>query len=182
MLYSTRHVRPRRGVSLGMRIAGLPADWKPPFARLSPFGGEGRLAECREWTGDIELHVPPDWHALQDRFVDTREVVLVALSPLDVEEELRPGKVFDELGGARVVSACLDRPQRVGGWDSRVRRPLPLRFVLPPGSAMFCELPDAARFADAVTAGGGLARVGSRQEWGFGLVALGTWPDSPEEK
>ena len=181
MLYSTRHVRPRRGVSLGMRIAGLPADWKPPFDQLSPFGGEGRLAECREWKADIELHARPDWHALLDRIVDAREVVLVALSPLDIDGELRPGKVFDELGGARVVSACLDRPQRIGGWDSRVRRPLPLRSVLPPGSALFCELPDPERFADAVTADDGLARIGSRREWGFGLVALGTWPDSLEE-
>ena len=181
MLYSTRHVRPRRGVSLGMRIAGLPADWKPPFGRLSPFGGEGRLAECREWKADIELHARPNWHALLDRIVDAREVVLVALSPLDIEGELRPGKVFDEIGGARVVSACLDRPQRIGGWDSRVRRPLPLRSVLPPGSALFCEIPDPERFTDAVTAGGGLTRIGSRREWGFGLVALGTWPDSLEE-
>ena len=181
MLYSTRHVRPRRGVSLGMRIAGLPADWKPPFGRLSPFGGEGRLAECREWKADIELHARLDWHALLDRIVDAREVVLVALSPLDIDEELRLGKVFDEIGGARVVSACLDRPQRIGGWDSRVRRPLPLRSVLPPGSTLFCELPDPERFADAATAGDGLARIGSRREWGFGLVALGTWPDSLEE-
>ena len=181
MLYSTWHVRPHRGVSLGMRIAGLPADWKPPFGRLSPFGGEGRLAECREWKADIELHARLGWHALLDRIVDTREVVLVALSPLDIDEELRPGKAFDEIGGARVVSACLDRPQRIGGWDSRVRRPLPLRSVLPPGSTLFCELTDPERFAGAVTADAGLARIGSRQEWGFGLVALGTWPDSLEE-
>ena len=175
MLYSTRHVRPRRGVSLGMRIAGLPGDWTPPLDRLSPFGGESRLAECREWKADIELHAP------LDRIVDAREVVLVALSPLDLDEELRPGKVFDDLGGARVVSACLDRPQRIGGWDSRVRRPLPVRSVLPPGSALFCEIPDPRQFVDAVPAGDGLARIGSRQEWGFGLVALGVWPDSLEE-
>ncbi len=181
MLYSTRHVRPRRGVSLGMHISGLPDDWKPSFDRLSPFGGEGRLAECREWQADIELHSHADCHMLLERIVDARKVVLVALSPLDIKGELRPGKVLDELGGARVVSACLDRPQRIGGWDSRVRRPLPLRSVLAPGSALFCELPDPERFADAVTAGDGLARIGSRRKWGFGLVALGIWPDSQEE-
>ncbi len=190
MLYSTLHVRPRRGVSLGMRIAGLPTSWKPPFGRLLPFGGENRLAELRKWQVGIELHAPPDsgaergnapaypadWNVLLDRIVDAREVVLVALSPLDLEEELRPGKVFDDLGRVRVVSACLDRPQRIGGWDSRARRPLPLRSMPPPGSALFCEIPDPERFADAVRTGGGLARIGSRQEWGFGLVALGVWP------
>ena len=175
MLYSTRHVRPRHGVSLGMRIVGLPADWKHPFGRLSPFGGESRFAECREWKADMALDVPPD------RIIGAREVVLVALSPLDIEGGIHVGKAFDELGGARVVSACLDRPQRIGGWDSLTRRPLPLRSVLPPGSTLFCEIPDPSRFADAVTAGDRLARIGSRQEWGFGLVALGVWPDSQEE-
>ena len=175
MLYSTRHVRPRHGVSLGMRIAGLPADWKHPFGRLSPFGGESRLAECREWKTDMALDAP------LDRIIGAREVVLVALSPLDIEAGIHVGKAFDELGGACVVSACLDRPQRIGGWDSLARRPLPLRSVIPPGSALFCEIPDPGRFADAVTAGGGLARIGSRQEWGFGLVTLGVWPESQEE-
>jgi len=181
MLYSTRHVRPCRGVSLGMRIASLPTDWKLPFGRLSPFGGESRLAEFCEWQAGIEFHAPRDWRALLDRIGDTREVVLVALSPLDIEEDLRPGKVFDDLGGVRVVSACLDRPRRIGGWDSCARRPLPLRSVLPPGSALFCEIPDPERFVGAVQADSGLARVGSRREWGFGLVALGVWPDALEE-
>ena len=176
MLYSTRHVRPSHGVSLGMCIAGLPADWKHPFGRLSPLGGESRLAECREWKAETALN------ALLDQIIDGREVVLVALSPLDLEEGIRPGKSFEKLGGARVVSACMGRPQRIGGWDSLVRRPLPIRSVLPPGSAVFCEIPDPGRFADAVAAsGGGLVRIGARQEWGFGLVTLGVWPASQEE-
>ena len=176
MLYSTRHVRLHHDISLGMHIVGLPADWKHPLGRLSPFGGESRLAECREWKADMALDPP------LDRIIGAREVVLVALSPLDIEEGIHVGTVFDELGGARVVSACLGRPQRVGGWDSLARCPLPLRSALPPGSALFCEIPDPGRFfADAVTAGDGLARIGSRREWGFGLMALGVWPDSQEE-
>ena len=116
-----------------------------------------------------------------EQLIGARKVVLIALSPLDIEAGIHGGKPLDDLGGARVVSACLDRPQRIGGWDSLARRPLPLRSVLPPGSTLFCETPDPERFADAVTAGGGLARVGSRQEWGFGLVALGVWTDPQEE-
>ena len=41
----------------------------------------------------------------------TRRVALIALSPLDVEEGVQTGKkTLDDLGGLRVVSACLDRP------------------------------------------------------------------------
>jgi len=44
MLYSTRHVRPRSGIALGARIAGLPRDWGVPFGELVSLGGESRLA------------------------------------------------------------------------------------------------------------------------------------------
>ncbi len=80
----------------------------------------------------------------------------------------------------RVVSACLDRPLRIGGWDSLNRRPLPLRSVLPAGSVLFCELAEPRRFLDAMTDGVGLPALGERQAFGFGAVALGAWPDGSE--
>lgn len=174
MLYSTRHVRPERRVSLGARIAGLPADWTFPFGRLVPLGGEGRLAECTEWKAGATLEAPIA--AIESG----RSIVVIALSPLDLEPDVCDGRsvlAVAELGGVRVVSACLDRPQRIGGWDSETRRPLPLRGVLPPGSVLFCEVPDPVRLRDTVVARDGTARLGARQNWGFGLVALGLWPD-----
>ncbi len=172
MLYSTRHVRPQRGVSLGARIAGLPQDWALPFGQLVSLGGEGRLAECRKWNAAVSLDMPLTTIRV------SRQVVVIALSPLDIEEGIYRGlQPLEALGDARVVSACLNRPQRVGGWDSLARRPLPLRCVLPPGSVLFCETPEPERFQNAIAVGDGLARVGSRQRWGFGLVALGSWPD-----
>ena len=168
MLYSTRHVRPRRGVALGMHVAGVPADWVRPFDRVMPLGGESRLAACREWTSELRLDAPGG------RIKRARRVVLIALSPLDLSEAVRPGTPVGGLDGVRVVCACLERPHRVGGWDSLARRPLPLRSVLPPGSALFCEIDDGERLAAA--SAGGLARIGSRREWGFGLVAPGVWP------
>lgn len=170
MLYSTRHVRPRRGVALGMHVAGVPPEWVRPFDRVSPLGGESRLAACREWTPELRLNAPVK------RIGSARRVVLVAVSPLDLGEAVHPGAPIVGLEGARIVCACLERPHRVGGWDSIARRPLPQRSVLPPGSALFCDIADGERFAVDVTADGGLARIGTRQEWGFGLVALGVWP------
>ena len=173
MLYSTRHVRPERRVSLGARIAGLPADWTLPFDRLVPLGGEGRLAECTEWEAGATLEAPIA--AIESG----RTIVVIALSPLDLEPAVCDGRsalAVAELGSVRVVSACLDRPQRIGGWDSETRRPLPLRGVLPPGSVLFCEVPEPIRLRDSVVARDGTARVGARQNWGFGLVALGLWP------
>ena len=173
MLYSTRHVRLRRGVSLGAWIAGLPPDWPLPFGQLLPIGGESRLAECEEWTPDLRLEAP------LDQIRNTCQVALVALSPLDLDQQHYDGtKPLPCLGGLRVVSACLDRPARIGGWDSLARRPLPVRSVLPPGSVLFCEISDSERFDEAVASRPGVAHIGARQEWGFGLAALGVWPET----
>ena len=175
MLYSTRHVRPGPGISLGARIAGLPQEWTLPVGQLVPLGGESRLAECREWDGDLALNAP-----LAEIREDQR-VAVIALSPLDIGEDVCLGRQrLDSLGDARVVSACLERPLRIGGWNSLTSRPLPLRSVLPPGSVLFCEMSDAARFDDTILSGNGVIHLGSQQQWGFGLAALGVWSEETE--
>ncbi len=175
MLYSTQHVRLAQGVSLGAQIAGLPDDWTHPFGRIVPLGGEGRFAECQEWNADVTLDMP-----LQEIESHGR-VTIIALTPLDIEEAVYLGKhPLDVTGDVRIVSACLDRPQRIGGWDSHAHRPLPLRSVLPPGSVLFCETREPGRFVDAISSNDRLVRVGSRRQHGFGLVALGIWSDPTE--
>ena len=108
-------------------------------------------------------------------------VVLIALTPLDLPAEVCAGRdLLDAFGGMRVVSACLRRTERIGGWDSLAQRPLPLRSVLSPGSVLFCEIVDSQRFHDAVAVKGNTPRVGARQPWGFGIVALGRWSSESE--
>ena len=186
MLYSTRHVRPHAGVALGARIAGLPPDWwRPPPSRLVPLGGESRLAECKPWAAKetLKLRMP------LDEIAKSGKLALIALSPLDLEEDVvfgkRPLKIcgIPELRAVQwdVVSACLQRPQRIGGWNSLRHCPLPLRSILPPGSVLFCKLcrhsePLSAR----IVSGCNMVHVGSRQQWGFGLVAMGIWPNDCE--
>ena len=171
MLYSAQHTRPHYGLSLGARIAGLPQNWMPPFGRLVPLGGESRLAECREWNADPTLDVP--WPAI----ASSERVMLIALTPLLLDEAVYRGQSpLEDVGDIRVVSACFDRPQRIGGWNSLERGPLPLQSALPPGSVLFCKKQDT-RFEDVAKANGGLIQIGARQRWGFGLVTLGTWND-----
>ena len=174
LLYSTRHVRLACSVSLGVRISGLPPDWRPPFGRTLSFGGESRTAACHQWNAALSL----------DASLPTTNggrVAIIALTPLDLADDACLGsEPLEELGGARVVCACLDRPLRIGGWDSLARRPLPLRSVLPPGSVLFCEGAAPVRLRHVITTGGGLARVGARRPLGFGLAALGAWPRDQE--
>ncbi len=174
-LYSTRHIRVARGISLGARIAGIPEGWRLPIDQPVPLGGESRLAVCREWTTDLALDMP-----LAEVEASGR-VAVVALTPIDLDREVCCGRqALDAPGNVRVVSACLSRPQRIGGWDSLARRPRPLRSVLPPGSVLFCETAEPRVFIEAITARDGHPRLGARQEWGGGLVATGIWPNESE--
>ncbi len=190
MLYSTRHVRPKTDVSLGLRVAvlpdegsdGTPESWTRPFGEatasegtppeMTPLGGESRLAELRSWDGTVNIGAPAQ--AIRR----SRKVAVVALSPVDIEIE--PGTEVPSLG-VRVVSACMDRPQRIGGWDSLARRPLPIRSLLPPGSVLFCKTFEPEMLEKIASTEGGLARIGERTQWGFGLVALGVWPGREEK-
>ncbi|MDE0267492.1 MAG: hypothetical protein OXI96_00425 [Acidimicrobiaceae bacterium] len=176
-LYSTRHVRTMRGVSLGMRIDGVPEndrtenDWTLPHGCLGPLGGESRVVEYRSWdAAKLEIDAP-----LGE--IDTAErVAIVALTPLDLDKAVVHGRIpLENAGGLQVVSACLDRPRRVGGWDSLARRPLSLRSLLPAGSVLFCEADNSRHLARTAKTGGGLLKIGLRTEWGFGLTAVGAW-------
>lgn len=177
MLYSTAHVRLQAAVSLGARISGLPESWALafPFGQTTPLGGESRLAELREW--DAELGIEPPVETIRQ----SGQVAVVTLTPLDVSHDIYSGEnaPIPDLGGARVVSACLGRHLRIGGWNSLARRPLPIQPTLPPGSVLFCEVPEPARLEEIASADG-LARIGNRKEWGFGLVVLGVWPNREE--
>jgi CRISPR-associated protein Cmr3 len=163
-IYSTRHARPTAGVSLGVEVEGMPADWAWPTGDLIPFGGESRLAACEAWD-DGQPKIAFDGPAR-----DAATAVIVALTPVLLGG---PGSEL-AISGARIVSACTERPLRIGGWDSRARAPLRLRNAAPPGSVWFCELEDPDVFRKTIATG--LMHIGDAAAMGFGLCAVGTAP------
>lgn len=189
MLYSSTHVRltlgrprPQRpgrrdDVALGARVSGVPKSWTLPDGGLVPLGGESRLVECHRWSVDPALATP------RDEIVASGRAAVIALSPLDLDgavDESGLSLAVPGGGDVEIVSACLDRPLRIGGWDSLTRRPRPLRSVLAPGSVLFCEAAEPRRFIETMTGGTGLPSLGRRQAFGFGAVALGIWPIGSE--
>lgn len=172
MLYTARHVRLEPGVGLGMQIHGLDDTWNIPLKTLLPLGGESRMAECSTWPEVPALRFP--LAAIEA----SRRLLVVALTPLDLEADQALGRVpLTGLGDTRVIAACLGRPLRIGGWDSLARRPLPLQSLLPAGSVLFCTCPQPESLAEAIAGGSGMPRLGLRQRWGYGAVAFGTWSD-----
>lgn len=170
MLYSTRHVRLRDNVSLGVRMFGLPEEWPLPLDTLVPLGGENRLAECTYWHGDLSLGTP------RKRPSESGKVLFAAIAPLDLNGDAKfEGGTCELLKGLRVVSACLDRAIRIGGWDYRNGgNPLPMRSMITPGSVFFCEVDDDSAYA-RIGCSEELVGFGLRTEFGYGLTAVGCW-------
>lgn len=128
------------------------------------------MAESSRWEADALVDMPIA--AIEK----SKRLTIIALTPLDLEDGVCLGQQpLAALGGVRVVSACLDRPLRIGGWDSLAHQPLALRSVLPPGSVLFCTIDDPQSLRGAVQVAPGWPQIGERQHWGFGVVALGTW-------
>ncbi|CAL1241062.1 type III-B CRISPR module-associated Cmr3 family protein [Candidatus Methylocalor cossyra] len=171
-LYSPAHVRLQPKVTLALNVAGLPP--KLPRVKASPLGGESRLAWIEWGEAPIGLPEPPKLAPDPDGKL---RYSLVLVTPLDISElgPPRPNQPYAGLPGT-LVSACLGRLQRVGGWNGRNAdgggAPLPLRPLLPAGSVLFLEA-DINALSDIEKLHG--RKIGARTAWGFGQLVLGTW-------
>lgn len=163
-LYRPRHVRLRPGVGLLVGVQGLDPELLPS---VFPFGGESRLAAATPWSGPDPLALPVP--------APEQGAALVALTPVRLAEAAVPGPgtpTASLVPGApgRIVSACHERPVRLGGWDGVAQRPLPLAPHAPAGSVWFVSesLPDPWTSAGELPA------------WGFGLLVRGRLPSVPQ--
>jgi len=172
MLYSATHVRCKPGVGLGVLIDGIPESWNIPEGSMVPIGGEGRLATWSPWPGKEGLTVSFD-------HVERSRVAFVALTPIDPGHRVTSGGTLPGLEGLSLVSVCCDRAERIGGWDSGTREPVPLHGVLPAGSVLFFECSDGD--IPGVTEGTtSIVRAGLRTAQGFGALAPMSWPKKAE--
>lgn len=173
-LYSPAFVRLRQHVKLAVTVDGIPEDW--PLPELTAFGGESRLAYCEARPGPVPLPVVP-----ADQIRESQRFTVSLLSPLLLpanesghQTHPEPQGVLHSLAGSRIVSACVGKPIRIGGWNSVHREPEPLLAYLPAGSTWFCEVtrPDAL---DSLLEMHGQA-IGDRKAHGLGQIAIGAWP------
>ncbi len=163
-LYSPAYVRLKRGVALGVGIAGVPDALKSDVPPLFPLGGESRLAQCEPWPHDPLPAAPPRDSFKHDDSGCIRFTVIL----------LTPGCFKSpDLPGARVVSACVGKPQFIGGWDSLKREPLPLQPFAAAGSVWFCTARED-EFPSILALHG--KHIGPYAAHGFGHIILGHWP------
>lgn len=180
----------------GGRVAERDLSLRPEVA---PLGGDRRLARWRGLSGD--------WPSLPDSIlqaiVSTRRARLLLLSPAAFRAGALPAWNGQEIPGApgvkvRIRSACVGRAEVVSGWDLRASngagkprgRAKKTRRLAPAGSVYFVELEADTEahliawckavwfrpISDLWIEDNGQAEAQARRD-GFGLAALGTWPE-----
>ncbi|QKG83298.1 type III-B CRISPR module-associated protein Cmr3 [Kroppenstedtia pulmonis] len=170
-LYMPIHTRPRQGLAVAVGVQGVPEDWHPQETVVS-LGGEGRSAavevrdqlqqESSEWL------TPPELVVKEDRLFYTVTLITPGSFP-DKNEAAQRG--LPGLPGC-CRSACIGKPEQIGGWDVVNNRPRPLKPWLPAGSTWWMEA-DEQDQERVVSLHG--AKIGSQTEYGMGQLVIGTW-------
>jgi len=154
-IYSSRMLVLAKNVCLyGEICAPSGGELRKVFASPGPmgFGGEGRYVEVRA-TG------PLSWPSVQGK-----TTLLYLASPAVFKDTWKPDLLGD---GARMVSAAVDDPFAVSGWDMALGGPKPTRFGVRAGTVYFLDGP--------APAGDSLCAAPSDAMQGYGFYLKGVW-------
>ncbi|MFH0944258.1 MAG: type III-B CRISPR module-associated Cmr3 family protein [Planctomycetota bacterium] len=174
-LYSPMHVRLARNVALLTGWSGVPEEWTPAAGQPFPFGGEGRQA-ILEPTPMQQPDPPPGGLGPL--------VALVLVTPTLLPLPPWPGDDLAGCEGVRIISGCLGPAEKIGGYDSLKRRPVPPQACVPAGSVLFCEAsePALARLKEGISGESPRVSIGLYTGHGFGQAFLGLWNDEMKEQ
>jgi len=150
LLYFTRHIRLEAGVKLVMGMNG--ADHIQPSAMLR-LGGEGRMANVMIENGQPK----------QLREMKGQHGVIVLLTHADFSGKAESNLPED----VKLVSACVGKAVREGGWDYKNNKPKSLKSLVPAGSVFFVE----GNLAGLST------HLGNRTSFGYGEIAIGIYQE-----
>lgn len=170
-IYSARKVRLCREIALAMHVSGLDTEMELPATLL--LGGESRMAYSEPLARPIDLIGAP---ALEPSGGIIRFTV-THITPAYFDGGLPgPGEKFSGIPGAKVISACLERPLRIGGWNSATSQkgPIPLKPFIPPGSTWFCEA--EAGYVEKIRRLNG-CHIAACTDFGFGQILIGSWKE-----
>lgn len=167
-LYNASHVRLLERVGLAIGVSGASDDLDLPAGFLA-LGGESRMVWVESAPALPSVPRMPELEATSERVRYT--VTLLTPGRFCGDGWRRTGGTLPPLPG-HVVSACVGRPTRIGGWDGVRRRPRPIRDFLPAGSTFFMETDPREREALRALHG---SNIGLDTPWGYGQVLIGAW-------
>lgn len=171
-LFTIEYLRLLDDVSFHVCFDGV--RW-PGQSGLSTFGGEQRPIRWRV----LDQWEPPPVTPLEEKVRASNRFKIILLTPAFFSGGWVPGQrlhqCLAEAGvEAQLVSAAVDRPVRIGGFDFHRREPKPMRLAAPAGSVYFYEIKsgDPSRLVRTWALNGI-----SDYDWqaGMGLSMLGGW-------
>ncbi|MGR9012456.1 MAG: type III-B CRISPR module-associated protein Cmr3 [Gammaproteobacteria bacterium] len=180
MLFAIAPVRPRKDVSLHLRVQGIAPEHLPQSTFLQRLGGEGKLAAISVREEDIKMPLPPritpDGETVRFKLVFTQP----ALMPLYgwLPEGFALSKEKDRWIGqlntceVAIISACIGKPLKLGGWDLKTGSSKTHQAYIPAGSVYFCEAQAKDREAILQLHD---TKLGKNRKYGFGHVLVGGW-------
>jgi CRISPR-associated protein Cmr3 len=176
MLYSIAPLRFNKDTAIGVKVGGIDESLQPKH-NCTKFGGEGRV--CK-----LEIKDCPDTeNQFKFAFAD-KYIKMLLLQPADFGRWLPPGfEAISQNGSMRwegsinrvnlqLVSACIGKPQKIGGWDMASGSSKAIKSYVPAGSVYFFK---AA--AGDVTVLATEGKLGENTAIGFGHYILGRWSD-----
>jgi CRISPR-associated protein Cmr3 len=158
--YTAQFTRPCDGV--GLLIGVQPEAIFEETAGFIGLGGEARTGRFQVVQGVTAL---PQ--------TGKGRVRIVLLTPAYFSGGWLPhgGDWSPWVGGGRLVSVAVGKPQAVSGWDMAANAPKPLRHYVPAGSVFFFEGADVTGIPFTETPAGSL----DHGALGFGTFAVGSW-------
>lgn len=152
LLYFTRHIRLTPDVKLVMAVDGADAIAPASMLRL---GGEGRMA-------NVQVASSPE-SVGQMRETQGQCGVIVLLTHADFGG--KPEPILPD--GVALMSACIGKAVREGGWDYQKSKPKALQSLVPAGSVFFVR-------GDLTRLG---THLGARNKFGYGEIAIGSYEE-----
>lgn len=204
MLYQTKHCRLQKGWQVYVGLDGVATDYAPG-ATILRLGGEARMAGLdildaqplpdKQQQDEQKLLLP------KPKLPDTQSVMLVLylLTPLpdqrqSSQEPPLPGcnvQTNEDNNGntywqvtladitVNIVSAVVDKVQRIGGWDMANHCSLPVRSYLPAGSCWYIQCDDTTHAQEIIdTLHLNYLTTDTDRALGYGQIAIGIAPDS----
>ena len=146
MLFAIAPVRPRKDVSLQVRVQGIEPNHLPQKTVLQKLGGEGKLASINVSDEDIKM---PDAQITEVSGTVRFKLVFTQPALMPVAGWLPDGFVQSEekecwTGPLKsceftIISACIGKPVKLGGWDLKQHQSKTHKAYIPAGSVYFCE-------------------------------------------
>lgn len=174
-LYMASHIRMCEGAQLYVSYEGHRGEENPfiDAGVLKPLAGEHRMARMQAMN---EPHNVPEAPSNFSKSADGKQtlylVYLISPCVLDCLDQV------GEILGDQLVSACIGKPQMIGGWNSQEREAIPLRPAIPAGSVWFME---SVKSEDEIRMLHG-THIGIGAAWGFGQILIGKWIEREENQ